>query len=238
MKKVLVVILFSILLYSVSSISTPCFAADNQTLAVTGTGNVDVEPDTATITLGVQTDEKTASKAQSKNAEIMQKVIDSIKSFNIPKDKIRTSKFSIWPKMKYENGSSSLIGYTCSNQVTIIISDELEKVSKIIDKGTSAGANQVLSINFSRKDILPYRKEALKLAVDAAKSKARAIADAAGLTLVRIEKIQEQELNNWGMLTQQANISTDRTIGGESDTPIYSGDIAVKMNIVVTYVVK
>src|SRR3989339_1152400 len=221
----------------VSLFLSPCFA-NSQTLIVTGVGNVNVEPDTATITLGVQTDEKTASKAQSKNAEIMQKVIDSIKSFNIPKDKIRTSKFSIWPKMKYENGSSSLIGYTCSNQVTIIISDELEKVSKIIDKGTSAGANQVLSINFSRKDILPYRKEALKLAVDAAKSKARAIADAAGLTLVRIEKIQEQELNNWGMLTQQANISADRVLGGESSTPIYGGDINVTMSVNVTYVVK
>ncbi|OGC06681.1 hypothetical protein A2526_00925 [candidate division WOR-1 bacterium RIFOXYD2_FULL_36_8] len=221
----------------VSLFLSPCFA-NSQTLIVTGVGNVNVEPDTATITLGVQTDEKTASKAQSKNAEIMQKVIDSIKSFNIPKDKIKTSRFSIGPKMKYESGSSYLIGYTCNNQVSVTISDDLKKVSKIIDKGTSAGANQVLSVNFSRKDILPYRKEALKLAVESAKSKARAIADAAGLTLVRIEKIEGQEINNWGIISPQTNISVERAFGGESATPIYGGDINVTMSVNVTYVVK
>jgi len=224
------IILFSLFL-------SPCFA-DSQMLVVTGTGNVNVEPDTATITLGVQTEDKTASKAQSENARLMQKVIDSVKSFNIPKDKIKTSRFSIGPKMKYENGNSYLVGYICSNQVSVTISDDLEKVSKIIDKGTSAGANQILSVNFSRKDILPYRKEALKLAVESAKSKARAIADAAGLTLVRIEKIEEQGVNNWGIISQQSNISADRVLGGESSTPIYSGDINVTMSVNVAYVVK
>ena len=208
-----------------------CASFADSTLTVSGTGRAFAPPDTANIRLGVEVIGKTASSAQNNNAEVMQKVISSIQNLGISKDKIQTSSFNIWPEITYENKKGSKItGYRCSNQVSITISDDLSKISKIIDSGINSGVNQVLGLNFSRKNDLEFKNQALSDAMKEAASKAKAIASASGLILNGIDKIIEGDIP----VSMQDNMISLKSAGGAS-TPISTGDIEIVKTVTVIY---
>jgi len=214
-------------------LSYAAFAAqkEDQTISVTGTGMVQAEPDTATVRLGVEVSRKTAQEAQSGNAEIMQKVMGAVEKAGLTKENIQTSGYNIYPEMKYEtNQPPRIVGYRCSNQVNITIED-LKRISKVIDEGIAAGANQVQSIQFSRKDDLEYKKRALDQAVKEAAAKAQAIAAAAGLKIKGIVNIIESGAS--APPSQPMEFLSMKSAGAE--TPVSPGLLEIRGSVTVIY---
>jgi len=213
---------------------SPIFAAllrEDQTLTVTGTGSIQIEPDTAKVRLGVEVTRRTAEEAQNENAEIMSQVISTIEKLGIAKDKIQTSAFNIFPEMKYEpNQPPKLVGYRCSNQVSVTI-EKLTQISKIIDSGIKAGANQVLGVQFLKKDDTEAKKQALDQAVKEAAEKAAAIASAAGLRLKGIKNIIESETT---LPPPSADFMALRAASG-TETPISPGLLEIRGNVTIIY---
>jgi len=232
MKKIWLV---SLLLIAIAIPSLASIFKDDQTLSVTGTGLVKVEPDTANVRLGVDVSKKTAQEAQAGNAEIMQMVMAAMGKQGIPKDKIQTSGFNIWPEMKYEPGQSpKVVGYRCSNQVNISVED-LSKTSKVIDAGISAGANNVQGVQFFRKDDAEFKKLALDKAVKDAAVKAQAIANAAGLKIKGIKNIIE----SGAVTVPQADYAVRAMgVGGAEQTPISPGLMEVRGSVTISYAVE
>jgi hypothetical protein len=228
--------LVSLLLIIVAFPSLASILTDDRTISVTGTGVVKVEPDTASVRLGVEVSKKTAQEAQAGNAEIMQKILSTMEKTGIAKDKIQTSGFNVWPEMKYEpNQPPKIVGYRCSNQVSVTIED-LSKISKAIDAGIGAGANNVQGVQFSRKDNLEFKKQALDKAVKEASSKAQAIASAAGLKIKWVKNIIE---SGAAVPPPQAELLSLRAMGaGGAETPISPGLIEVRGSVTITYKVE
>ena len=221
----LLVLLIGLLLLSFSA-----GAVAEQTLSVVGTGLVQVEPDTALLRLGVEVLKDTAQLAQSANAEIMQKIISALLKQGIPKEKIQTTGFNIWQEVKYEpNKPPAVVGYRCGNQVLITIED-LNKISRIIDAGVAAGANQVQGIQFSRKDDTPFKKQALEKAVAEAKEKASSIALAAGLKLKGIKSIIES-----GAVSPLVSDAVRPMAMAATKTPISPGLLEIRGNVTIIY---
>lgn len=142
---------------------------------VTGTATVTAVPDTVTINIGVVTEDENLQKTQKDNAEISNRVINTLTSFNIPKENIRTFNYSIEPKYEFKDGEQIFKGYTVSNILSVKTND-IKNLGAIIDKATASGANRINSIAFSLEDNSIYYNQALNSAVKNAVSKAVSIA--------------------------------------------------------------
>ncbi len=160
-----------------------CFA---EGLTVTGTGVVEAAPDCAVVDLGVSVSEKTVLKAQKsvnkKIAAIRKAVLDQ----GVDAEDISLSSVSFYPD--YDYNEDRIRGYNAAHALTIRVKN-IDDVGKIIDAAINAGANNLNNVAFDVADQADAVNQALVLALDNAKAKAQAIAQAAGVKLGKIESI-------------------------------------------------
>jgi len=195
------------------------------TITVTGNGTVNATPDKASFDFGVQVNAATAAQAISKANADAQKIIDALKNAGIPASDIQTSSVSLWPQTSSDG--QTITGYQASNSVTVTTS--IDKAGSLVDAATGAGANNVNGPNLSVSDQSSYYAEALKLAVDDAKTQAQAIAAASGLTLGGILHITNQSSTPGPIMYASAMNSA------KASTPIEAGTQQVQASVTVTY---
>ena len=159
---------------------------------VTGDSIVQVQPDTAILTVSVVTQGRRALDAQQENANRSDAVVRALKSAAGAGAEIKTSGYSLQPIRVYKEGQPPTItGYEARNSVTVIMSD-LTRVGAVIDATAQAGANDVAGISFTLRKDRPARDQALAEATREAVSKAQVIASALGGRVVRIVEVQEE----------------------------------------------
>src|SRR5918911_1423549 len=219
----------------------------SNTLSLTGTATTMVKPDKATVSLGVQTTNKTADTALAANSKIMNKVIDALKATGVKDNETSTSSFSISPNYNYSQPSSSptastITGFTVSNAIQIQ-STNINNTSKWIDTAISAGANTVDRIDFalSDKKLEETKNTLIKQAMQDARAKADIIASAAGMKVVGIRSIS---LNNLAIqppfppasipLAKQSLATAEQA----KPTPVISGQEEVSTNIAVVFLIQ
>ena len=162
------------------------------TIQVTGTGSVQVKPDTASISIGVSTEDGNAQNAVSRNNAATAKVISELEAAAIEKKDLKTSNFSVYPQYRTEGSDKHpVVTYRASNTVTVTVHN-LDKVGDILTKAVTAGSNQISGPNFSVSDAEKYLAEARKKAVENAIAKASVYANAAGLKLGSILSMVEE----------------------------------------------
>ncbi|HVZ11574.1 MAG TPA: SIMPL domain-containing protein [Patescibacteria group bacterium] len=166
--------------------------------SVTGEGKVDVVPDTAEISAGIQVnDAKTSDEAEQKVSEENNKIIAAVEAVGVKKEDIKTSNYSINPNVVYEpfGGKPSNNGYAGNATVTIKVRD-VKLASKVIDAATSAGSNYVSNNGFTVDDPSRFREEARNKAIEDAKSQAQKLASQLGINLGKITNIVESSPDN------------------------------------------
>ena len=72
--------------------------AEDDSVTVNAKASVSIVPDKAEVTVGVNSREKTAEKAQQKNAEKVQKIIDTLIASGVEEKSIKTSRYNLWPE--------------------------------------------------------------------------------------------------------------------------------------------
>lgn len=174
---------------------TPPPAADTMfratTLNLSAYGETRVEPDMATITLGVMTQGRTAQAAMQSNGVKMNQVIEALKKAGLAARDIQTSNLNLNPQYAYEqNQPPRLTGYQASNQVTITVHD-LAKLGQAVDATVTAGANQVHGISFGLNDPTTAENAAREAAVKALQAKAELYARATGHRIARLVTLSE-----------------------------------------------
>jgi len=183
-----------------STLSTVALADEKKQIArinVNGEGKVNVAPDMATLMLGVRTEAETAREALDDNNRKMAEIIAAMKASDIADKDLQTSNFSIQPKYVYhrpkkgeEQKPPRIVGYTVSNDLAVRIRD-LARVGEVLDKSVTLGVNSGGHIQFGNDDpskaISKARAEAMKDAMDRAKT----LVEVAGASLGRILSINE-----------------------------------------------
>ncbi len=208
------------------------FADDDEELIpklqVTGKGEVMVKPDTAFITLAVETTALTASEAAQQNANKMQSVLKAVKSIIGKEDKVTTARYDLSPRYEYNKTTkkSELTGYTASNSINVE-TKRINKLGQIIDKSISAGANRVGSVNFGASAQESFRKEALAKAVKDARNTADIVSAAAGVKIVRILNISPSYHYPIPQRRDFAVTSMERA----APTPIEAGELSITANV-------
>lgn len=166
-------------------------AATPETVSVSGTGRVELTPDRATFTLGVQTMGPTVAGALQENNARVAAIIAALKRLGAGDREIRTSQVSIYPQQEAAGGRApKVVGYQVSNSITVAREDPAS-VGKFLQAAVDAGANTVSGVSFTVSDPARGRDVALQAAFADARAKAEVLARAAGRTLGRAIAIAE-----------------------------------------------
>lgn len=165
--------------------------AQPSTLHVNGQGMVWVEPDRSRILLAVETEAPSAREASQDNARRMTAVMEAIRSTDVSGIEIETTGYQVTPVYTHgQAGMPSTVGsYRVRNQIVIRIPG-VEQVGRVTDAGLDAGANRVASISFEVADPTPHRREALRLAVAEARAEAEVMAQALGMRLGPLQRVE------------------------------------------------
>ncbi|MFL2639812.1 MAG: SIMPL domain-containing protein [Dehalococcoidia bacterium] len=164
----------------------------SQGIWVSGSGSVTIEPDIATIRLGVEVLDDKVSDAKRRAANSSSKVLQAVKSSGVADKDIQTSNLSIQPRYEYKSNGRELIGYVVSWDITVTVLD-LDEIETLIDKAVTAGEENITisSIYFQSKNRKTAESEARAIAVKEAIDHAQEIATAAGVNLGRPYFISE-----------------------------------------------
>jgi uncharacterized protein YggE len=193
------------------------------TISVTGSGTVDATPDRASFDFGVTSQGVTAAEALSRNASEAGAIVDALKRAGVYPSDIQTTQVSLWPQTS--GNGTEITGYQASNSVQVDAA--LAKSGELVDAAVRAGANNVDGPNLDTSDKASLYDQALKQALVDAKGKAQAIADAAGLTLGSMLKVQEG--GNPAPLPMFAHATAARAV------PIEAGTQQIQASVSVTW---
>lgn len=216
------------------------YAAEDGEINVNGTGIVMADPDTADISLSVETTGKTSEAAQRENNKILQKVTQAMLNMGVSKENIVTTYTSVYPQYNYndETGARTVIGYRSYTDLQVTTKD-IDNTGKYIDAALKAGATGTGGVNFSVSDQSAYYGQALQVAVKNAGKSAAAIAQAFGKELGAVKSVTENSRNAYYVETvnMSKQMATEDavadTFGG--GTAISYGKIQITANISVTY---
>ena len=203
-------------------------------LLVTGTAQVLAAPDQATVRLGIVRQSPNAQTAQEQVNAVAQEILTSIRRVGIPDQQIQTSRLILSPvyapRTPDSRDAPKIVAYNATNSVAVRI-DNLSLVGAVIDAGLKAGANQLEGVQFGLRNDLPAREQALKEAVNEARSKAEVMAGALNVNLVEV-----LEANEGGVSIVPAS---EGAVAGRlafaAETPVSPGQIQVNANITIRY---
>ncbi len=162
-------------------------------ITVIGEGSVTLQPDRASIKLGVEIEDKQLRKAQSENAEKISAIINALHEIGISAEHIQTDHFTIFPMYDYVDGKQVFRGYRVEHLLQIIISD-IGNVGLVVDTAVEYGANRVSNISFQISNPSEVYQIALRKAVEDAIEKAKTIANTLNINIVPTpKKITEEK---------------------------------------------
>ncbi len=210
----------------------PAVFADNMknTITVSGTGTVQVKPDTAVVSIAVVTRNASVSAAVEENADLMLRVQSAIQTLGIAKADFSTSGYSIYQETNYRDGKTEYGLYRVSNNLDITVRD-IDAAGAVIDTAVSAGANQLNSVSFSATDTEQAVADAQRLAMQQAADNASVLSAAAGRKLGKAVTIQMT-----GYVQPRYELAADNMVmTAKAATPIKPGTQNISASVTVIY---
>lgn len=206
------------------------------TLTVVGQGRAAARPDLALVTTGAASTAKTAEEALAANSKAMEQVIAAIKEAGVEAKDITTSGFSIQPQYSYPAQGSreapKLTGYEVRNGVTIKVR-ELMAIGPLLDKVIQSGANQASGLTFLSANPEALQSQARVAAVKDAMAQAAIVAEAAGVRLVRIRRIEPRVDGGFAMPVSPAPMLMKSD--ARAAPPIEAGETEARVQVTMVY---
>ncbi|NJC35484.1 hypothetical protein GGR88_003013 [Sphingomonas jejuensis] len=155
-------------------------------LTVAGTGRTEAAPDQALFTAGLSSVAADAKSASARNAEAMSRITAALARLNVPARDIQTRSLSV-NRVDYGPNKGR---FEASNTLSVRMRDTA-RVGEAIAAVTDAGANIVSGPNLSVADPEKANLSGYDAAYKAARAKAEAYANAAGLRIDRVLAIHD-----------------------------------------------
>ena len=165
-------------------------------IQVVGQGRVPVSPDAALVNFGVLVvQENTAEEAIQKAAESMKNVNAALETVGISKEDRQMTGYAVNPL--FESGDASatagfqkkIIGYTASQQVTVLIrsiDQDNNMVNAVVSAAMKAGANQVGEVRMVATNAEALKQKARVKALSDAREKVTAMAKVSDVKLTGV----------------------------------------------------
>lgn len=181
------------ILMAVSAFSQSAIAADAErprTVAVSGQGEIQAEPDLAHVTLGVEARKPKLEEARAEVARTIDAVLKLTRDLKIDQTLVRSTRINVQPEYNWDANARerNLIGYYVSRQVEIELRD-LEKLGQLLERATDLGVNQLGDPRLDSSKRRDLERQALAKAVEDARANAETVAKTAGARLGPVRTI-------------------------------------------------
>ena len=190
-------------------------------------------PDQAFVSIAAEARAASPAEAQRNAADSMKAVQAAIAKAGIGNDAVRTTGYSMQPDMEYSNGRARVRGYIVRNQLEVRV-DDLQKLAGVIDAAGQSGATSMAGLRFDLKDRASVEREALRLAVQDAMARARAIASGANSQIGAIVRIDEQGGYEPPQIQTMAALRMEKA----ADTPVSPGELEVRAQVSLTVAIR
>jgi uncharacterized protein YggE len=203
-------------------------------LIVSGNASVMAMPDQATVRLGIVRQAAVAQTAQDQANAAAQEILNAVQKAGVPANQIQTARLVLTPVYAPRGPESRdaprIVAYNATNTISIRL-DNLSIVGAIIDAGLKAGANQLEGVVFGLRNDLPSRQQALKQAVEEARSKAQVMADTLRVGLGEVLEVSEGGVS----ILDHEPLVTGRALAASADAPVSPGQIEVRASVTIRY---
>jgi uncharacterized protein YggE len=202
-------------------------------ISVAGQGQVSGTPDTATVTMGVSTNDASAQNAMNKNAQEATALINTLKGKGVADKDIQTTELSVNPNF---DNKGNITGYNVSNTVTVTMHD-LKNAGSIIDAAAAAVGNDVRlqNVALSISNTSPLLAQARAAAVKDAMAQGQQLATAAGVKLGAILTIDDTGTEQPTPLEFSGASAGGALRDAAVPTPVQSGSQQLSVNVNVKF---
>ena len=195
-------------------------------ISVVAQGEASVAPDMAVVSFAVTGDGKELAATRDDVNRRSSAVLAKIRELGIAEADINAPDVGIHPQYDYRKGQR-LTGYRVVRQMAVKVRD-LDRLGSVLDGVVAAGANEVQGAQMTASDPSTAEHEALRAAVAAARAKAEAMADAAGVKLGAVQRIEEDPgheppMPRIGMMAMSES--------ADASTEVVAGDLTVTRHI-------
>jgi uncharacterized protein YggE len=194
-----------------------------------GDATVSKKPDVAYLSAGVQSQQSTAAAAQSDLASKAAKLINRIKALGVADKDLTTSGYWLGPN--YSPGGS-ISGYRASEQLQFKWHN-VDTVGKALDAVVQEGDATNISVGFGLADPKVAQAEARSAAIADARTKAQAMASAAGVKLGPVVRVSDQ--------SSYSRFPTPMMYSGaamkDTSTQIPVGELTVQVSVEVDFTI-
>lgn len=212
-------------------LQTPATVQLPPELVVTGTAQVLALPDEAIVRLGIIRQAAVAQSAQEQANSVARDILAAITKAGVPQKDIQTARLILTPVYNQRGTNQKIASYTATNSVSIRL-DNLAIIGDVIDAGLDAGANQLEGVQFLLKNELPAREQALKDAVQEARGKAQAMAEALRVNLAEVMEATEGGVS---VVPRLQSFALAGAAAPTAATPVSPGEIEIRANVTIRY---
>lgn len=226
----LALILFSASLFASSPLP------NNRHISVTGEAQLEAKPDTAVISLEVESAQKESIDAKQEVDRRVNLLLDGLADFGIKEDDVSASRISTQPDYDYQQRERVLIGYRANRTLKITLND-IEKLNDFLDFALSVKINQIQNIELKSSDEKALKDKVNALAVENAKEKGSSLAQAFDAKLGNIYSINSSsnhKRSRYGANHDVEMVQVTGSRGNDSGKYLYE-NIVFKANINVVF---
>jgi uncharacterized protein YggE len=208
---------------------------DGAVVRVQGAATTRTRPDKATVSLRVTQLDRDASAALRIATERADAVGAVLRDAGIPDTGWRTSGVRVAEEWRWERNKSVSYGHRATATFDVTITDDLDVVNTIVSKAVAAGA-EVTNQDFVVSPDNAGRQDAYRRAALDAKARATAYADALGLKLGPVQRIDEITESRPAPVPRMMAMAAPME-GGAETTPsaVHVGEVDIDASVTVTF---
>ncbi len=225
--------------------------AYQNTISISGKGEVETKPTIATFSLTVQETGKTSEEAQKIVSEKVNKVLEGIKSKGVVEADIKTENYSIYPKYEWLQPKETTVsvegyypseianqvqtGFDVSQNISFKVRN-FDTTSDILTLLSSAEVTNLQGPNFEVEDKKSFEEQAQVLAISDAKAKAEKLASDLGVKLGKVVSFSEDMGYYPEPYMETAGVMMDAKASSTPSLP--TGQSTITKNISIVYVIE
>jgi uncharacterized protein YggE len=157
-----------------------------RTVVVSGAGEIEVQPDKATVSMGVQALKPELDEAREQVISAVASFLGITRELGIEDKDVQSSQLTVRPEYRWnpKNQQQHLIGYFVERQLNVELRN-LDKLGRLMEKAVSAGVNVVSGPQFGSSRENALRRQALKRGAQDARASGKILAETLGARLGR-----------------------------------------------------
>ncbi len=209
-------------------------AQDNQPkpqISVAGEGKVMVVPDQAQIIVAVETKGSDAKDVKKKNDIAVEKVIQFIRKFNLPKADVQTQRVVLEPNYDY---NKKVYTNRALQSIEIMLRD-LDQYDALMEGLTEAGINNISKVEFQSSKQEIHESEARKLAMKDAIKKATDYVSVLNVQKVGKAIMINDNTQNYYPRPMYSSMKSEMSDASAPRETLAIGEITIVSNVTVSF---